>query len=380
MKSVQRHWTAELRSYRIGISGIVLFLAFVLVVSASSTSMGPPQPPISVSTLDSAMDLSDFVSKTLLQQQRLKGPMSVVHTVGASDTYPARLGYTDGSSNNIGALGIGEASVAAGFVPPLPFDSGNYGVYGYAANGASNYGIHAVSALGTGVGGTVNRDTDFAGHFTGPVRIENTPDGVSGSLTIQKSTNIAEGGMVVGNPSAVALRLNSVTQAGATTGGIIGTSVSSAAYTDTGVIGKSTLSGAQGIAVTSLNVPDPVSGSSLTGYGIYGYTANGNGVIGEGDTARSIATGVYGESRDYGVYGKGVFTVSTESGAGVFACGTLTSADFQGHVRVLGELQMGVASDSYDGGQKTVTPSFVLTEQQLQTIAGLAGVTLKTLP
>ncbi|OGY91341.1 MAG: hypothetical protein A3B31_02685 [Candidatus Komeilibacteria bacterium RIFCSPLOWO2_01_FULL_53_11] len=72
---------------------IALFFAAAIGAGAASVWKGPLNPPTDVTNVGSVLDLSDFVSKSKLMQQRLLGPLYVRNKVNAyTDQYPARFG------------------------------------------------------------------------------------------------------------------------------------------------------------------------------------------------------------------------------------------------------------------------------------------------
>lgn len=314
-------------------------------------------------------------------------PVIVYRSEGGSDkvmiVHCADVACKNIGSRRIGALGIGNASSPGAFLPQFDTVSGNYGVMGYAAGG---YGVYGYSAGGVAIGAKVNRDTDFAGYFSGPVKIEDSPDGPFGSVTSQYATSTK--GMQTSSTTAAAVHLKagpSVHPNGAyalraqVPSGVAG------GRNDVGALGQSDSN--YGVLVTSQNKTITAYAYSASSYGVYGYSDDGTGVIGEADLARSKGQGVYGQGVDYGVYGKGVIPEAAPvTGAGIFACGTQEAGHFVGNVRVLGSLNMGVMTDITSGGVRTVTPLVSLTEAQLQAIStkavsdGFTNATLTPLP
>lgn len=342
---------------------VVLFFSMAYLVGAAPTWKVPIAPPTDVSALDSPIDFSNLVSKSLLQKQTSAGP---IHIDNNGD-FPAHLGYqsSSGPTVQIGTIGDGETSVASGAVPAAPVNASVVGIYGYAAGGSSNYGLYAYSPKSVALAGAVTNGADFAGKFYGTVHVRNSKLGTAvGSLNVQQSLTALVGFTANSPKSSVAAIQLDATAARSNTTAITGT-LTDSTVKDAGVFGRSQAT--YGVYVTAENEAAAVRAQSATSYGVYGYSDNGNGIIGEGDPSQTNGRGIYGESVDYGLWGEAddMFTLtgnhfvsgagfglatSTLSGVGVFACGAPgigTAGDFASDIRILGSLQMGVGLDTY---------------------------------
>ncbi|MEK7583730.1 MAG: hypothetical protein AAB490_00660 [Patescibacteria group bacterium] len=289
-------------------------------------------------------------------------------------------------SRRVGILGIGDGTATSGVVPSIT-QGANVGIMGYTDN-ANSYGIYLSSLLGTTTNAQVDEAGEWAGQFYGPVQVMNPAVGnYYGDLSVA-STFTASNGLRASSTLPLpgidlfGSRGTSGTQAirGVTSGGIAG-------Y---GIQGMSTAASSNeaSISLVTHEESQALFGQSNTTYGILGRSNTKNGILAEA-TASDENIGAHGTSVDYGVYGDAAFVISGDkfgdpatnyvsqpAGVGVFACTSgAVAGHFEGSVRVAGQLDMGVRSQTYvvnSGGStviwKFITPDASLTESSLQSI------------
>lgn len=374
----------------ISVGALVGVLLFVHARSFASTWSGPSNAPPEIGDLGSELALDDLVSLNHTSTvQSIKGPL----TIFSNGKFPAYLATTTVSNSQVGVLGAGIGSAGSSYVPPEPYPAAStVGMYGFASNGANNYGIYALADSGIALGGRADKAGGFAGYFSGPVEVQENPENsasgvlsVSGTLTTNSKLTAKKG-------SDFSTQVT-VKQQGRPVNatGIIGIS-SGSASTALGAYGFS--SAAPGITAFAINRNAGVLGQAFDHYGLYGYSSSGPGVVGEAEATLTSGQGLYGESRDFGLYGKSVFTLSgfrfvpgagtglpvnASSGVGIYACGTTAASQFIGKVYVKNKIGMGIGSNYYveDGSDgivgRVVEAEIVLDQTTLQEIFSACG-------
>ena len=359
-----------------------------VTVFAATTWHGPTSAPPLSPNVTPLVNFSGLVDKGTLVRQYLNTALEVSNGYN----YPVYLGYQGaGNDPKVGVLAIGQSGAPSNYASVAPL-AGNFGIVGYGRGLATNYGVYGLSNGGIGIKGSAPDAADYAGYFVGKVAIINNPNNaaVLGSLTMSNLLS-ATTGISTASSTARAIKLtapSALANSIAIDGGVLTGSLA----TTTGVFGYGIA--ARGINATTTNEIYGAKGTSSTNYGVYAYATSSSAIIGEADSLKQNGAGVYGEGIDYGIYGSSIFKLTgfdyyggagqhggavadSLSGVGIFACGTST---FDGLVRVLNSLSMGVsqpqyvedASDVIQG--KLVSSDTTLTQSGLDTMLNLCTI------